>query len=489
MAASTAADLLWAPLREQARALDGRDISSVELLTAHFERIEQINSATNAVVTMSPDRAFAAAAEADRRRAAREDDLPPLLGVPMTHKDTHDVSGIRTTCGSTLFADRVPDRSAPIVSALQAAGVVSSGKTNVPEFAAGAHTFNSVFGTTLNPYDTTRSASGSSGGAAVAIACGVQAAGDGSDTGGSLRLPASFANIVGLRPSRGQLRRCPPDAPWVWLSQAGFMARRTEDVAWLMELCGGTPARGGRRSDAFSGRPGRRTDDFTGRADTAGETAEPDLRGTVIGWLPSLGGRIEVETEVLDILDAAGTVLDSLGTARTDDVPDLEPAREVFRTARAYEFAGSLGGLHRRNPGVLKPSLAANIDAGLALTVDDLFSHDRARTQLHATMAEYFRTHDVLITTTSQVLPFPADQEFATEINGSPMADYLAALDSTTLISATGCPAVSVPAGFSASGLPVGMQIIGPVGADARVLEVARHFEAATGFGLRRPPL
>lgn len=466
----TAESPTWLSLSEQAEALNRRELSSVELVNAHFERIDEINPATNAIVTRQTERALAAAEAADRRRAAGEGDLPVLLGVPMTHKDTHDTAGMRTTYGSELYADHVPQRTSTIVARLQAAGVISTGKSNVPEFAAGAHTANRVFGTTKNPYDPTRSAAGSSGGAAAAIASGVQAAGDGSDTGGSLRLPASFANIVGLRPSPGWIPRTLSESPWQWLSQPGFMARTVDDVAWLMEVC--------------SRKPAPASANFRPRLDDG-----DDLSRTVIGFSPDLAGLLELEAEVRDVVAGAETVFAGLGARLSESVPDLSAARGVFRTARAYEFAANLRDIDATHPGSLKPSLQADVNAGLALTARDFFDFDQARGQLQAEMDDYFSAHDVLVTVTSQVLPFSAEEEYPTMINSSPIDDYLAWVDSTTLISATGCPAASVPCGFSSTGLPIGLQIIGPVGGDAKVLRVARYFEAATGHALRRPAL
>lgn len=462
--------MTWMSLSEQAAALNCRELSSVELVTAHLDRIAEINPAINAIVTLQPERALEAARDADKRRLAGGEDLPALLGVPMTHKDTHDTAGMRTTYGSELFADHVPQRNSTVIARLQAAGVISTGKSNVPEFAAGAHTSNRVFGTTKNPYDITRSAAGSSGGAAAAIACGVQPAGDGTDAGGSLRLPASFNNIVGLRPSHGWIPRTFPEDPWQWLGQPGFMARTVDDVAWLMELCSGSE-----RSNSSH---------FVSRKDGAS-----DLNGTVVGFSPDLAGLLELEAEVNDVVSAARQVFAGLGARISESLPDLSAARHVFRTARAYEFAANLRDVNAAHPGHLKASLQADVDAGLVLTATDLFDFDRARAQLWSAMNDYFSTHDVLITTTSQVLPFSADEDYPTMINSRPIQDYMAWIGSTTLFSATGCPTISVPAGFSSAGLPIGLQIIGLVGGDASVLHVARCFEGATGYGLRHPEL
>ncbi|SMX83714.1 amidase [Brevibacterium aurantiacum] len=461
-------------LAELAGALATGQLSSRELVEAHLRRIDEINPLVNAVVTVDADRALASANKVDELRA-RGTDLPLLSGIPMTHKDTHETAGMRTTYGSPIFADNVPNRDDLIVARLKSAGVISTGKSNVPEFAAGAHTVNPVFGTTRNPYDLTRSASGSSGGAAATIACGVQAAGDGSDTGGSLRLPAAFNNIVGLRPSNGWIPHVVPGNPWEWLSQPGFMARNVADVALLMDLCSGPDTWG----------PTSRLD--LGQFSDLDTTT--DLSGWRIGFAPDLNGQVEVEGEVAEVVGNSETVLTGLGAQLSHEAPALDDAAEVFRLARAYEFAKNYGHLIVDHADQMKSTLRGNIQAGLDLGAEDLFALDAARARLWVAMQDYFSRHDVLVTTTSQVKPFDAELDYPDALNGKPISDYMAWVHATSLISATGCPAISVPAGFSATGLPVGLQFIGPVGADARVLKVAQAFERVTNHAQTHPPL
>lgn len=234
-------EMLWWSTRELAARIASKEVSAREALQVHLDRIDEVNPVLNAVVTRDDEAAFAQAAAADAA-TARGESFGPLHGVPMTHKDTHDTAGMRTTWGSPLMADRVPEADALIIARLKAAGITTTGKTNVPEFAAGSHTFNEVFGTTVNPYDRTKSASGSSGGVGAALAAGIQASGDGSDMGGSLRSPASFNNVVGLRPSNGRIPHVPPGNPFAWLSQSGFMARTVADVALLMSVASGPHA-------------------------------------------------------------------------------------------------------------------------------------------------------------------------------------------------------------------------------------------------------
>uniref|UniRef100_UPI003EBF65ED amidase family protein n=1 Tax=Brevibacterium casei TaxID=33889 RepID=UPI003EBF65ED len=231
-------DLRWLSTRELAARIAAKEISAREALTDQLRRIDEVNPAINAVVTRDDDRAMAEAAAADEALAAGEE-VGVLHGVPMTHKDTHDTAGMRTTWGSPIMADRVPEADSLIIARLRRAGVITSGKTNVPEFAAGSHTFNPVFGTTRNPYDLTKSASGSSGGVGAALAAGIQASGDGSDMGGSLRSPGSFNNVVGFRPSNGRIPHTRPGNPFAWLAQSGFMARTVSDVALLMSVASG----------------------------------------------------------------------------------------------------------------------------------------------------------------------------------------------------------------------------------------------------------
>jgi amidase len=474
-------ELTWLSTRELADRIATGRISAVEAADDHFERIEEVNSTLNAVVTMDAEAALARAVEADAAFAKGER-LRPLHGVPMTHKDTHSTAGMRTTLGSPIFAESVPQTDSLIIARLKAAGVNTTGKTNVPEFAAGSHTFNPVFGTTVNPYDPSRSAGGSSGGVGAVLAAGVQASGDGSDMGGSLRIPGSFNNVVGLRPSNGRIPHVPPEHPWSWLAQGGFMARTVGDIALLMQLAAG-PAPDGPCSIPDSGEV------FDLPEFRLGAWYEPSLAGVRVAFAPDLGGMIRVESEVLDIVRKTAPVFEELGARVSEECLRLVDADEVFDVQRAYDFLLSWGDLVRTRRSEIKESVVWNTERGMALTSADLVSKDNARTRLLQAVQEFFTEHDVLVTTTAQVLPFDAEIEYPTEINGQPLDTYLDWMRSATLISATGCPAISVPAGFSASGLPVGIQIVGAPGRDVKLLQVAHAFEEATGFHLRRPLL
>ncbi|WP_349827042.1 amidase [Brevibacterium litoralis] len=473
-------ELTWLSTRELAGRIASGQLSAVEALDDHLERIDEVNDEINAVVTLDVDGAMERAVAADRAFAAGER-LGPLHGVPMTHKDTHPTAGIRTTWGSPTM-DAVPTEDHLVIARLKAAGVNTTGKTNVPEFAAGSHTFNPIFGTTYNPYDRTKSASGSSGGVGAAIAAGIQASGDGSDMGGSLRTPGSFNNCVGFRPSAGRIPNVPPANPWAWLATSGFMGRTVGDVALLMSVgCGPHPA-----SPTSIPEAGSVFDLPEFRYES---TYEPSLSGITVGFAPDFHGMVPVAKAVREVVDVQEQVFRDLGAHVTDALPDLSRADEVFDVQRAYDFAANWGELVRTRRDEIKDSVVWNTEKGFALTADDLVAKDAARVALLQSLQSYFTTHDVLVTTTSQVLPFDADIEYPTEIDGEPMETYLDWMRAATLISATGCPAVSVPAGFSESGLPVGIQLVAAPGKDVELLRVAHAFEAATRVHERHPDL
>ena len=474
-------ELRWLSTRELAAKIAAKEISAREALSDHLDRIDAVNPAINAVVTRDDEASLARANAADEA-VAKGEPIGALHGVPMTHKDTHDTAGMRTTWGSPIMADRVPDTDALIISRLKAAGINTTGKTNVPEFAAGSHTFNPIFGTTLNPYDTSKSASGSSGGVGAVLASGIQASGDGSDMGGSLRSPASFNNVVGFRPSNGRIPHTQPADPFAWLAQSGFMARTVSDAALMMRAASG-PEPGGPGS---IDEPGSVFDlpEFA-----LGAAVEPDLHGVKIGFSPDLNGLIPVEGEVAQIVAGTADVLSSLGAGVVETIPNLGDADEVFNVRRALDFVRSWGPLLEEHPDQIKDSVVWNIEMGLKLTGAEVVSADRARARLHGEVERFFGEHDLLVLTTCQVLPFDASIEYPTEINGVGLENYLDWMRALCLISATGCPAISVPAGFSKSGLPVGVQLVAKPGADVPLLRMAHAFEAATQVHLQHPQL
>ncbi|MEV4572018.1 amidase [Nonomuraea jabiensis] len=454
-------ELHYATATELARLIRTRQVSAVEVVQAHLDRIEQVNPRVNAIVTLVAEQALDAAKAADAREPAG-----PLHGLPVAHKDLVDTAGIRTTYGSPLFAGNVPAQDDLIVRRLRAAGAITVGKTNTPEFGTGSHTVNEVFGATRNPYDLSRSAGGSSGGAAAALATGMVPLADGSDMGGSLRNPASFCNVVGLRPTPGRVPDPSDTNAWYTLSVQGPMARTVEDVTLMFGAIAGFDRRSPYSiKEVFAPEP------------------EEGVRGLRVAWSPDLGG-LPVDPATAEVTATAPPVFERLGAQVEQVELDLSEAEDAFRTYRAWNYALSFGDLTG-----LGPNTAWNVEQGRKVTGADLARAEQRRSRLYQRMAAFFDTYDVLIAPVSQVPPFPVEQPHVTEINGEPMPDYLAWMRSAYWISVLHAPAASVPAGFTADGLPVGVQIVGRPFEDARVLRVARAFEQATRHGERRPPL
>ncbi|WP_104524339.1 amidase [Blastococcus atacamensis] len=467
-------ELCTRPATELAGLVRRREVSARELLEAHLARIERLDPALNAVVTLDADGARAAADAADAAQAAGEP-LGPLHGLPVAHKDTHVTGGMRTTWGSPLHRDTVPLRDELVVARLKDAGAIRIGKTNVPEFAAGSHTVNPLFGATHNPYRHGLSAGGSSGGATAALAAGLVPLAEGSDMGGSLRNPAAFCNVVGLRPTPGRVPTWPTPMGWSTLSVQGPLGRTVADVALQLSVLAGPDARA----------PLSLSDDPSGFAAPLPER----LDGLRVAWAPDLGGRVAVDPAITAVLAASLPVFEGLGAVVEEACPDLDGADDVFGTLRAWLFDAAFTDLVRRSPDQVKETIRWNAALGARLTGADLARAEQQHTKLYERMVEFFSRYDVLVCPTTQVLPFPVELEYPTEIAGVPQEDYLAWMRSCTIVSATGCPALSVPGGFTPDGLPVGLQVVGPPRADRRVLEVGHAFEQATRFGERRPLL
>ncbi len=469
-----ASDLTDRPAVELAGLIHRGELSARELLAACVRRIERSNPRVNAVVTLDVEGAAAAAAAADERFARQGPD-GPLHGLPMAHKDTHLTAGMRTTFGSPLMAEHVPDSDELVVARAAAAGAIRLGKTNVPEWAAGSHTVNPVFGATHNPYRHGRSAGGSSGGAAAALATGMVALADGSDMGGSLRNPAAFCNVVGFRPTPGRVPTHPAQLPRQTLAVQGPLGRTVADAALLLSVLAGPDP----RAPLSLSEPGA----------TFAPPLEPGVGGLRVAWAPDLGGRVPVEPTVARVVASAVAVLEGLGARVEPDCPDLDLADAVFSTLRAWAFLLSFGPLVDREPERVKATIRDNVERGRALDVTDLGLAAQRQGVLHEIVVEFFDRYDVLVSPTVQVEPFDVGLEYPQVVAGVRQPDYLGWMRSCTLVSATGCPAVSVPAGFTADGSPVGLQIVGAPRADRAVLQVAAAFEAATGHGRRRPPV
>jgi amidase len=376
--------------------------------------------------------------------------------------------------GSPIYRDHVPEQDALLVERLRAAGAVTLGKTNTPEFGAGSQTFNEVFGRTLNPYDLTKTCGGSSGGAAVALACGLVPIADGSDTGGSLRNPASFCNVVGLRGAPGRVPAWPTDTPWSTLHVPGPMARTVADVALMLSAMAGPDPRSpiaiAESGDRFRANLGR------------------DFKGVRIAWSRDLGG-LPVDRRVTAVLDAQRPTFEALGCHVEDGQPDLAEARHVFQVLRAVNFATRYGPLLARHRHQMKDTVVWNIEEGLKLTAREIGEADVEHAQLYHRTREFMERHEFLLLPTVQVLPFDVTQPYVTEINGVRLPTYIDWMRTCSDITVTGLPAISVPAGFTDDGLPVGLQIAGRHQDEWGVLQLAHAFEQATGFHRRRPPV
>jgi amidase len=470
----SATELCLLPATELARRLRAGQLSAREVLAVHLARIEATNPEVNAVVTLVADHATEQAARSDDA-LARGETVGPLHGLPIAHKDLVATGGVLTTAGSPIFAQTVPDADDLLVERVRAAGAIMIGKTNTPEFGAGSQTFNPVFGATLNPYDTDKTCGGSSGGAAVALACGMMPIADGSDLGGSLRNPASFCNVVGFRPSPGRVPSWPSSNAWQDLAVDGPLARTVEDAALLLSALAGPD----RRVPISLPDPGA----------AFAPPIEADLGEPVVAWAPSAGGTMPFDPAIPATVDGARAVFESLGCRTVEAFPDLRDAREVFLTMRAHMYASDLGELLEQHRHEMKSTVVWNIDQGLRLTQREIAGAQRVRTELVERIAEFFHLFDFLVMPVTQVLPFDVEIEFPTEIEGVQMQTYLDWMESCWSITVTGSPAISVPCGFSDDGLPVGVQIVGRRGDDLGVLRLAYAFEQATCVGDRRPPV
>ncbi len=464
-------DICFMTATEMARRLRSKELSARDVVAAHLRQIARVNPRVNAIVTLVADQAMAAARDADER-LARGQEVGPLHGLPVAHKDLHDTAGIRTTYGSPIYKDHVPERDCLLVERLRRAGAITLGKTNTPEFGAGSQTFNRVFGATLNPYDPSRTCGGSSGGAAVALACGMVPLADGSDMGGSLRNPAGFCNVVGLRPSPGRVPRWPADVAWFPLTVDGPMARTVADAALLLSILAGPDP----RSPIAIAEDGSRFARPLGR----------DFKGTRVAWSGGLG--LPFEPAVKEAVARQRAVFESLGCVVEEADPDLSGADEAFKAWRAWAFELRLADDLRKHRGQVKDTVAWNVEAGSRLTGPELGRAEVLRTQAYHRVREFLETYEFLVLPVSQVLPFPVGQEYVTEINGVAMGTYIDWMKSCYLISAVGNPALAVPCAFAEGGLPVGLQIVGRHQDDWGVLQLGQAFEQATGLWRRRPP-
>jgi len=450
--------------------LSDRKVSSVELVQAALERIETVNPGLNALPCVLSDRALQQARKIDDLRLAGEA-VGVLQGLPIAVKDYNDVGGAPTTYGSPLYADYVPEHSDATVQMLELNGAIPIAKSNVPEWAGG-HTFNPVYGTTRNPWDGSKSAGGSSGGSAAALASGMTWLATGNDLGGSLRTPAAFNCIVGLRPSPGVvprgLRLQPFDTLWV----EGPMARNVSDVALML--------------DAGSG---HHPDDPLSFASPSGvyrksetESAKP----VRVAFSPDLGV-VPVAKEVADICEHAASQFSSVGVDVTSDIPDFTGVLDAFQTLRGVLLGTMMSELLAEHREKIAPEIVGNIELGMNVTSAQIFDAERTRWELYKQVNKFFESHDVLICPTASIAPFPADQRYVEEIDGKPLDTYIDWFAITFALTMTACPVLSLPCGFTKEGLPVAIQLMGRPRGESELLRAAYILERQLGLYSQLP--
>lgn len=466
-------DLYFLTATRMADAIRSGELSSRQVMEAHLAQIERVNPKVNAIITLVADQAMDSARDADEKQA-RGEILGALHGLPVAHKDLVNTKGIRTTFGSPIYRDNVPDEDALIVQRLRRAGAITIGKTNTPEFGAGSQTFNEVFGATVNPYDTSKTCGGSSGGAAVALACGLIPIADGSDTGGSLRNPANFCNVVGLRTSPGRVPVYPNEMGWFPISVQGPMARTVEDAALMLS--------------AIAGPDDRSPISITQPGSLFAQSLERDFNGAKIAWSQDFG-ELPVDPAVTNAIDSQRSVFETLGCEITDAAPDFSDADETFKAWRAWKFEHRFRPLLKSHRDQIKDTIIWNAESGTALTGPELSTIESKRTRLYHRVREFMETHEFLILPVSQVPPFDVTVPYISEINGEQLDTYIDWMKSCYYISAIGLPAISVPCGFTPDGLPVGVQIVGRHQDDLGVLQLAYAFQQATETWKRRPPV
>ena len=448
-----------------------KDVSAREVMAAHLARIGRVNPSVNAIVTLVAARAMADAAQADEQ-LIRRGPIGVLHGLPIAHKDLVDTAGIRTTRGSPFYRDHVPTSDALLVTRVRAAGALTVGKTNTPEFGAGSQTFNTIFGATRNPYDLTKTCGGSSGGAAVALACGMVPIADGSDTGGSLRNPAAFCNVVGMRPSPGRV----PGEPGSWspLAVCGPMARTVADVALLLSAMAGHDP----RNPLSLSEEGRLF-----RAPLAREFA-----GTRIAWYRGLGG-VPFEPEIRGVVEGSRRIFETLGCIVEEAEPDFTGVAEAFATLRHASTYAQYAPLIRRNPDWVKDTIKFEVAQAERTTAADVSRAWARQAEMHEQSRQFFERYDYFVLPVTQVAPFDVTLPYPARVSDTSMTTYIDWMRSCWYVSFMSNPAISVPGGFTPGGLPVGLQIVGRHRDDWSVLQLAHAFEQATQYGKRRPLL
>ncbi len=471
--AATAPEICLLTAVEMARLIRTKKLSAAEVVAAHLKQIERLNPKVNSIVTLVADQAVENAKRADEAQAHGAT-LGALHGLPVVHKDLADTKGIRTTFGSPLFKDHLPAEDAIIVERIKRAGAITVGKTNTPEFGAGSQTFNRVFGATLNPYDLKKTCGGSSGGAAVALACGLVPIADGSDMGGSLRNPASFCNVVGLRPAPGRVPNKAIGLAWSPLSVSGPMGRTVADVALFLSIVAGPDPRSPISINELGDRFAR--------------PLERSFKDVRVAWFRDLGG-VPFHPGIRAVVDPQRKIFEDLGCIVEQAEPDFTDADSVFKTLRAWGFESSYGDMVRAHRGEFKDTILWEVDRGAKLTGPEVSRAEVKHAAIWSRFQQFLQNYEYFILPVTQVPPFDVRQPYVTEIGGVKMDTYIDWMKSCYYITLTGNPAISVPCGFTPEGLPVGLQIVGRHRDEWSVLQLAHAFEQATQVRKRRPTI
>jgi amidase len=464
-------DLCFMRAVDISKLLRQKKVSAREVMQAHLKQIARVNPKVNAIVTLVPQEKLMAQAAAADESLAHGKWLGPLHGLPVGVKDLHETDGIRTTYGSPLHRDFVPDFDCRVVQREKHAGAIVIGKTNVPEFGLGSQTFNPVFGATRNPYDLAKTCGGSTGGGAVALACGMVPLADGSDMGGSLRNPPNFCNVVGLRPSPGRVSSVPTRLGWFTLSVPGPVARNVGDCAFFLNVLAGYD-----HHDPIS---------IEQSGEQFAKPLERGFQGTRVAMFKGMG--LPWEPEVKNAVQAQRKIFESLGCILDEAEPDFRDANECFVGWRHWSTELAFGDLLAEHGHELNDYIHWHVEEGRKLTGPQLSRIEEKRSELFQRVTAFMNKYEFFVLPVNQVLPFDVNTHYPTEIAGVKMENYIAWMKSAYYISTVGNPAASVPCAFSQSGLPVGIQIVGRHHDDWGVLQMAYAFEQATNVGSRRP--
>jgi amidase len=477
-AAAGASEIVMMDAVPLAATIASRQVSCLEVMTAYLDHIDKLNPKVNAIVALQDRAGLLAQARERDAQLARGEAMGPLHGFPQAVKDLAPVKGIPMTQGSPILKGFMPPADSVMVERLRKAGAIMIGKTNTPEFGLGSHTYNPVYGVTRNPYDLTRSAGGSSGGAAVALALRMLPVADGTDYGGSLRNPAGWNNVFGFRTSFG---RVPADGRDAWLPSMGVvgpMARNVRDLAMLLAVQAGYDARAplSLEGDGAIFRGG----------------LETDLRGKRIAWVGDFAGYLPYEPGVLEVCKAALKTFETLGCVVEEAQPDysVDAVWRAFVQLRAWQTGGTLLAFYNdpAKRALMKPEAIYEVESGLKLSAYDITAASAVRTEWYHAVRRFFERYDYFIVPTAQLFAFDADMHWPQEIAGRKMETYHEWMKGVLPVTMAGCPALAVPAGFGAHGLPIGIQIVGPNHAELACLQLAHAYDTATNWAARRPP-